>query len=966
MQVLTVKVSGILTQVEGAIWVETEEGARLRLMAGDRVEAGQQLHLADGAQMTLQQDDGAELAYASSPDLGATVAAQTAEMPTASDASEQALLQQAILQGLDPTQIFEASAAGAAPAAGAGVGDEGDAGYVAVSRTGGETLAEAGYDTLGTPGDTGPVPAEFDQLILEDDNNPPSAQPDQALLQEDVITTVSGSLLANDSDADGDLLAVTQVNGSAVTTVSGQFGVLTWSADGGFSYQLDNDLAQSMAQGETVSETFSYQISDGRGGFSTSTLTVTILGSNDAPTATANLNAVAEDGPLSSSGNLIGDDNGFGVDSDPDNGAQLSVSAVNGSNDQQVQGAFGTLVWNSDGSYSYNLDNSLAEVQGLSAGEFLTETFSYTLTDEFGATSIATLTITINGTDDGVTIDGLALAGGELSLDEANLATGSNPDAAELVKGGSFDISAPDGLGDLTINGVTVIANGQYLGGTIQVIGQFGVLTITGFEGGQLQYSYELTSAADHSQGAVQDQFLVVLTDEDGSSANASLDVNILNDVPDVTLGGQEEVAELQSINGSWSLEAGADGAQLQVVFGGQGYALGQSIDTGFGTLTVFADGTWTFAANGNLDNSSQVALSFALQATDSDGDLASDSHVIRITDGANPTDADDLHLAVEEAQIEDGASGDLFFTAGSDTLSNFHFMEPDSINIDVNGDNLADMTWEMSADGQTLTGYVGGQAAIVLNLSWSDIASGAMGNVTVTAQLLAAFPHPDGQGSNSIEVSGIVVGSDVDGDNVNGSVTVTIVDDVPMAVDDQTSQGAEDAPVLYNVLANDTLGADGATLTDAVVSSGLGSVQFNADGTVTYTPAAGEEGTVVINYTLTDGDGDTDQATLTIQLGPDSTPTLSAQDAVLDETGGLDSVNRSFTANYGNDSAGTVTLSAAGATWNAATQTLSADNGDWQIVVNNDGTYTVTQLQVMSHPDSGNPNDAIDVEVTM
>ncbi|EKE69942.1 type I secretion C-terminal target domain-containing protein, partial [Gallaecimonas xiamenensis] len=237
----------------------------------------------------------------------------------------------------------------------------------------------------------------------------------------------------------------------------------------------------------------------------------------------------------------------------------------------------------------------------------------------------------------------------------------------------------------------------------------------------------------------------------------------------------------------------------------------------------------------------------------------------------------------------------------------------------------------------------------------------------TYTVTQLQVMSHPDSSNPNdAIDVEVTMVVTDNEGDPADTTFTVSFLDDGPIAVDDQTSQGAEDAPVLYNVLANDTLGADGATLTDAVVSSGLGSVQFNADGTVTYTPAAGEEGTVIINYTLTDGDGDTDQATLTIQLGPDSTPTLSAQDAVLDETGGLDSVNRSFTASYGNDSAGTVTLSAAGATWNAATQTLSADNGDWQIVVNNDGTYTVTQLQVMNHPDSSNPNDAIDVEVTM
>ncbi|MCG9757013.1 type I secretion C-terminal target domain-containing protein [Shewanella insulae] len=92
----------------------------------------------------------------------------------------------------------------------------------------------------------------------------------------------------------------------------------------------------------------------------------------------------------------------------------------------------------------------------------------------------------------------------------------------------------------------------------------------------------------------------------------------------------------------------------------------------------------------------------------------------------------------------------------------------------------------------------------------------------------------------------------------------------------------------------------------------------------------------------------------------------VSALDATLDETGGLDEVTRDFTATYGNDTPGTITLSAAGATWNALTHTLTANNGDWQIVVNDNGTYTVTQLQTMSHPDGSDPDDAIVVNVTM
>src|SRR3546814_4631300 len=74
---------------------------------------------------------------------------------------------------------------------------------------------------------------------------------------------------------------------------------------------------------------------------------------------------------------------------------------------------YGTLTLNADGSYSYALDNANSAVQGLSAGQILTEIFSYTITDGDGDPATTTLTITINGANDGVTVNGLTVPGGE-------------------------------------------------------------------------------------------------------------------------------------------------------------------------------------------------------------------------------------------------------------------------------------------------------------------------------------------------------------------------------------------------------------------------------------------------------------------------------------------------------------------------------------------------------------------------
>ena len=47
------------------------------------------------------------------------------------------------------------------------------------------------------------------------------------------------------------------------------------------------------------------------------------------------------------------------------------------------------------------------------------------------------------------------------------------------------------------------------------------------------------------------------------------------------------------------------------------------------------------------------------------------------------------------------------------------------------------------------------------------------------------------------------------------------------------------------------------------------GTLVTNANGTFTYTPGAGEQGTVTFDYTITDGDGDTSRAKVTVPSSP-------------------------------------------------------------------------------------------------
>ena len=115
----------------------------------------------------------------------------------------------------------------------------------------------------------------------------------------------------------------------------------------------------------------------------------------------------------------------------------------------------------------------------------------------------------------------------------------------------------------------------------------------------------------------------------------------------------------------------------------------------------------------------------------------------------------------------------------------------------------------------------------------------------------------------------------------------------------------AEDTAVTYNVITNangtsDLQGADApATLTAATLATaGAGTVGFLANGNITFTPAAGFAGAAVINYTITDQDGDTSSSTLTVTVAPDSVPiVVSTTNLTVDEDGFAFAANDGLTA---------------------------------------------------------------------
>ncbi|MDJ0900225.1 MAG: Ig-like domain-containing protein [Xenococcus sp. MO_188.B8] len=114
-------------------------------------------------------------------------------------------------------------------------------------------------------------------------NNAPVAVEDTFVTDEDISLSID--VLINDSDLDGDVLTISEVNGvsaevgTELTLDSG--ASLTLNSDGTLSYDPGTAFAY-LNGGETSTDSFNYTIDDGKEGIATATVTIDINGIDDA------------------------------------------------------------------------------------------------------------------------------------------------------------------------------------------------------------------------------------------------------------------------------------------------------------------------------------------------------------------------------------------------------------------------------------------------------------------------------------------------------------------------------------------------------------------------------------------------------------------------------------------------------------------------------------------------------------
>ena len=137
-----------------------------------------------------------------------------------------------------------------------------------------------GVDTLTSVERVRFADGTFKTVDLISVNAAPVAADDAFTLAEDAgATDVTAFLLANDTDPDGEALAV-----SAVQAVSEKGATVTLNPDGTVSYDSGSIFA-SLEAGQTATDSFSYTVTDAAGLTSTATATVTITGVTHEPDA---------------------------------------------------------------------------------------------------------------------------------------------------------------------------------------------------------------------------------------------------------------------------------------------------------------------------------------------------------------------------------------------------------------------------------------------------------------------------------------------------------------------------------------------------------------------------------------------------------------------------------------------------------------------------------------------------------
>jgi VCBS repeat-containing protein len=665
------------------------------------------------------------------------------------------------------------------------------------------------------------------------------------------LAITAPGILANDTDADGDALVAGLFSGPAN-------GTLSLNENGSFNYQP--------TAGFVGFDSFMYFASDGALDSLLAAVTIRVAGDGTPPVAVNDTYSVEEDGALTVaiSGGVLGNDTDA-------QGSPMTAALVAGP-------ANGVLALAADGSFSYLPTANFSGV----------DSFSYTASDASGASNVATATITVEAVNDKPTVandaynlaeDGVLTVGAlegvltndaDLDGDTLTPTIVSQPlhGTVSLSPDGSFTYTpeanyngldgfsyyVSDGTTDSDVATATVtigpvndlpaVVNDTYTTAEdtpLEIVAPGVLINDSDIDGDAL--SAVLLAPPVHgtvtlgADGALlytpdanfngTDGFSYVASDGSGDSTVASVTITVtpVNDGPVAVADAystDEDTTLTVAAAGLLTNDSDIDGDSLvAALIGGPAS----------GTLTVSADGSFSYTPNANFSGTDSFTY------TAGDGALTSTATVTLTVNAVNdgPVAAADSYATDEDTTLTVAAAGVL----GNDT----------------------------DGDGDAMT------AAIA--------AGPANGTVTLNADGSFSYtPNANFAGADSFSYTasdGTLASSET-----IVTITVNAVNDVPSADNDEYTT-AEDTPLTVaapGVLENDE-DADGEELTVSLVNLPTnGTVTLNADGSFTYTPNANFAGTDGFSYTVSDGTTTSEAASVTVNVTPANDGPTAAADA--------------------------------------------------------------------------------------
>ncbi|MET4733442.1 VCBS repeat-containing protein [Thalassospira sp. MBR-102] len=646
--------------------------------------------------------------------------------------------------------------------------------------------------------------------------------------------TADGTVEFSDLDlSDGHTVSVTGPSGHkgvltatpAQGATGGNTGVVEWN------YSVSDGALEQLAEGETLIESFEVSIDDGHGGVTTTTVDITLTGTNDAPEISASssgafISEIAEgdagegatehtaEGTIEFSDLDLSDDHTVSVASPSGHRGALTATLVQDS----TGGNTGIIEWNyvvSDGAL-----DSLAE------GETVVESFEVSIDDGHGGVTTTTVDITLTGTNDAPVINGNVVGGGE--EDQATFTVDLLSNATD-VDGDVLSVE----------NAVVTVSDGRALDYSIDP--QTGAFVLDPEQFNDLAEGESVTIDVDYgvSDGSVSVGASATVTIEGRNDAPAA--------VADITIVTEDLTTDPVTGN-VLDNDTDADGDTLQVIsVNGEAQLIGQAIVGTYGSLLLNSDGTYVY----QIDNASA-----AVQAL-SAGQIVVESFTYTISDGHGGVSQSTFDVTVQGTN-DAPVVGDIDFgSIDEDTSRIFTAQDLLSNSSDVDGDPLS--ITSVSVDPQFGAIMDNGDG------SWTFVPAANFHGDNVEISFVAS----DGE----FEDSGIV------------TIDVASVNDAPVAENDSFVIEA-DSTHIFNLLANDSdVDGDSITVTSSsyVTAQGV-TVEVNADGSFSYTAPEGFSGTDSFTYEISDGQGGTSSAVASIEV--DNRPDIYGGRIVLSEAG--------------------------------------------------------------------------------